>query len=36
MEQRNPFRTSFTEPFITGCDNLSSLYNRLCKIESAL
>ena len=36
MEQRNPFRTSFTEPFITGCDNLSSLYNRLCKIESAV
>lgn len=36
MEQRNPFRTSFTEPFITGCDNLSPLYNRLCKIESAV
>lgn len=34
MEQRNPFRTSFTEPFITGCDNLSLLYDRLCKTES--
>lgn len=36
MKQHNPFQTSHTTPFLTGCDNLSSLYNRLCKVESAV
>lgn len=36
MEHCNPFRTSFTAPFIAGCDDLSSLYNRLSKPESGV
>lgn len=36
MEQRNPFRTSSSTPFITGSGNLSSLFNRLCKTGSAV
>lgn len=36
MEQRNPFRTSSSVPFVTGTDDLSSLHNRLCKAESAV
>lgn len=36
MDLRNPFRTSLSEPFVTGCDNLSPLHHRLCKVESAV